>query len=322
MKKPKVVISDYYYESIAQEREIIRQAGGELFDYHCATEDEVISAAADCDALICQFAPITARVIRAMPRCKVIVRYAIGVDNIDLKAAEEQGVYVCNVPDYSIDEVSNHAIALLMDCVKKLTFLASQVKAGRSSYTVVKPLHRMQGSTLGLMGFGRIPRLVAQKMAGFGLKMIAYDPMLDQQAAQELGVTPVSFEQLLMDSDYLSIHCPLNESTRHIFNQEAFRLMKPTAVLVNTARGAVVDEQALIQALSDGQIAMAGLDVTEQEPVAADNPLLKLDNAVVTPHAAWYSEEAVASLQRKVAEEAARVLRGETPQNPVTHPKL
>ena len=133
MKKPKVVISDYYYESIAQEREIIRQAGGELFDCHCATEDEVISAAADCDALICQFAPITARVIRAMPRCKVIVRYAIGVDNIDLKAAEEQGVYVCNVPDYSIDEVSNHAIALLMDCVKKLTFLANQVKAGRSS---------------------------------------------------------------------------------------------------------------------------------------------------------------------------------------------
>ena len=320
MNKPKVVITDYYYESIHQEAAVMAEIGAELLDYHCQTEDEVIAVAADCDALICQFAPITRKVIESLEKCKVIVRYAIGVDNIDVAAAEEHGIYVCNVPDYGIDEVSNHAIALLLDCAKKLTYLAGQVKQGNCSYTIVKPLFRMEGKTLGLMGFGRIPRLVAKKMAGFGVHIIAYDPMMNEELARELGVTPVSFDQLLRESDYLSVHCPLTADTHHLFNEAAFRAMKPTAIFINTARGAVVNEEDLIHALEQGEIAMAGIDVTETEPIPVDHRLLKLDNAVVTPHAAWYSEEAVQSLQLKAAQEAARVLKGQPPLNPVNHP--
>lgn len=320
MNKPKVVITDYYYESIHQEAAVMAEIGAELLDYHCQTEDEVIAVAADCDALICQFAPITRKVIESLEKCKVIVRYAIGVDNIDVAAAEEHGIYVCNVPDYGIDEVSNHAIALLLDCAKKLTYLAGQVKQGNCSYTIVKPLFRMEGKTLGLMGFGRIPRLVAKKMAGFGVHIIAYDPMMNEELARELGVTSVSFDQLLRESDYLSVHCPLTADTHHLFNEAAFRAMKPTAIFINTARGAVVNEEDLIHALEQGEIAMAGIDVTETEPIPVDHPLLKLDNAVVTPHAAWYSEEAVQSLQLKAAQEAARVLKGQPPLNPVNHP--
>lgn len=320
MNKPKVVITDYYYESIHQEAAVMAEMGAELLDYHCQTEDEVIAVASDCDALICQFAPITRRVIESLTRCRVIVRYAIGVDNIDVAAAEEHGIYVCNVPDYGIDEVSNHAIALLLDCAKKLTYLAGQVKQGNCSYTIVKPLFRMEGKTLGLMGFGRIPRLVAKKVAGFGVHIIAYDPMMNEEQARELGVTPVSFDQLLRESDYLSVHCPLTADTHHLFNEAAFRAMKPTAIFINTARGGVVKEEDLIRALEQGEIAMAGIDVTETEPIPVGHPLLKLDNAVVTPHAAWYSEEAVQSLQLKAAQEAARVLMGQPPLNPVNHP--
>lgn len=318
----KVVITDYYYESLEQERRVLWECGAKLEAYQCKTEDEIIEVAADCDALICQFAPVTAKVIQSLEKCKVIVRYAIGVDNIDLKAAEEKGIYVCNVPDYSLDEVSNHAIALLLDCAKKLTYLAGQVRQGKNSYTVVKPLFRMEGKTLGLVGFGRIPQLVAKKMAGFGVNIISYDPMMNMEKAEELGVTRVEFEELLTKSDYVSVHCPLNEATYHMFYRDVFQKMKSEAIFVNTARGAIVKDEDLVWALQNGEIAMAGIDVTEAEPIPQEHPLLQLDNAVVTPHDAWYSEEAVKSLQLKVAQEAARVLSGEKPKNPVNHPKV
>lgn len=321
MSKMKVVIVDYYYENIDQEREILGQLDVDLSDYHCSTEEEVISAAADCDAMICQFAPITRRVIERLERCKVIVRYAIGVDNINVKAAEEHGIFVCNVPDYGVDEVSNQAIALLLDCAKKLTYLAGQVKKGNCGYTCVKPLYRMEGKTLGLVGFGRIPQAVARKMGGFGVNILAYDPMMNEAAARGLKVQPVTLDELLERSDYISVHCPLTEETRHMFDRAAFSKMKPTAIFINTARGGVVKEADLVWALEEGVIGMAGLDVTETEPIPMDHPLLKLDNAVVTPHAAWYSEEAITSLQRKAAQEVAGVLSGQPPRNPVNHPQ-
>lgn len=321
MYKKKVIITDYYYENIDQEHQIMAELGADLHGFHCKTEDEVIAVASDCDALICQFAPITRRVIESLKHCKVIVRYAIGVDNIDIYAAEERGIYVCNVPDYSIDEVSNMAIALLLDCAKKLTYLAGQVKQGNCSYTVVKPLFRMEGKTLGLVGFGRIPRLISKKMSGFGLDIITYDPMVNEQAAFDLCVTPVSFDELLQRSDYISVHCPLMDSTRHMFNKKTFLRMKPTACFINTARGGIVKEEDLVWALSEHKIAMAGIDVTEDEPISVNHPLLHMDNAIVTPHVAWYSEEAVRSLQRKAAEEVARVLRCEMPLNSVNFPK-
>ena len=320
MNRWKVVISDYYYKNLDQEKAILASVDAELLSYHCKTEDEVIQAAADCDALICQFAPITRRVIESLRRCKVIVRYAIGVDNIDLKAAEECGIIVCNVPDYSIDEVSNHVIALLLDCCKKLTYMAGQTKLGNTSYTMIEPLSRMEGRTLGLMGFGRIARVVARKMSGFGLNIIAYDPMMDTAAAQQLNVSPVSFQELLAQSDYISIHCPLTQETHHLFDRQIFEQMKPTVIFINTARGAIVKEEDMVAFLREHEFAMAGIDVTETEPVPTDHPLLKLNNAVVTPHVAWYSIESVLSLQRKVAEEVAGVLSGQPPRHPVNHP--
>ena len=320
MNRWKVVISDYYYKNLDQEKAILASVDAELLSYHCKTEDEVIQAAADCDALICQFAPITRRVIESLRRCKVIVRYAIGVDNIELKAAEECGIIVCNVPDYSIDEVSNHVIALLLDCCKKLTYMAGQTKLGNTSYTMIEPLSRMEGRTLGLMGFGRIARVVARKMSGFGLNIIAYDPMMDTAAAQQLNVSPVSFQELLAQSDYISIHCPLTQETHHLFDRQIFEQMKPTVIFINTARGAIVKEEDMVAFLREHEFAMAGIDVTETEPVPTDHPLLKLNNAVVTPHVAWYSVESVLSLQRKVAEEVAGVLSGQPPRHPVNHP--
>lgn len=320
MNRWKVVISDYYYKNLDQEKAILASVDAELLSYHCKTEDEVIQAAADCDALICQFAPITRRVIESLRRCKVIVRYAIGVDNIDLKAAEECGIIVCNVPDYSIDEVSNHVIALLLDCCKKLTYMAGQTKLGNTSYTMIEPLSRTEGRTLGLMGFGRIARVVARKMSGFGLNIIAYDPMMDTAAAQQLNVSPVSFQELLAQSDYISIHCPLTQETHHLFDRQIFEQMKPTVIFINTARGAIVKEEDMVAFLREHEFAMAGIDVTETEPVPTDHPLLKLNNAVVTPHVAWYSVESVLSLQRKVAEEVAGVLSGQPPRHPVNHP--
>lgn len=318
----KAVITDYYYESLEQEKKVFSDSGIELEAYQCRTEEEVIRAARDCDALICQFAPITAKVIQSLQKCRVIVRYAIGVDNIDLEAAGKKGIYVCNVPDYSLDEVSNHAVALLLDCAKKLTYLAGQVKRGESSYTVVKPLFRVEGKTLGLVGFGRIPQLVAKKMAGFGVNIISCDPLMNLEKAEKLHVRPVEFEELLQQSDYISVHCPLNDGTYHMFDRHVFGRMKEGVIFINTARGAIVKEEDLVWALQNKRIAMAGIDVTEVEPIPPEHPLLQLDNVVVTPHTAWYSEEAVASLQLKAAQEAARVLAGEKPKNPVNHPQF
>ena len=198
--------------------------------------------------------------------------------------------------------------------------MAGQTKLGNTSYTMIDPLSRMEGRTLGLMGFGRIARVVARKMSGFGLNIIAYDPMMDTAAAQQLNVSPVSFQELLAQSDYISIHCPLTQETHHLFDRQIFEQMKPTVIFINTARGAIVKEEDMVAFLREHEFAMAGIDVTETEPVPTDHPLLKLNNAVVTPHVAWYSVESVLSLQRKVAEEVAGVLSGQPPRHPVNHP--
>lgn len=314
----KVIITDCWYENIDEERKIFANFPDlELVQYQCKDEQALCQIVKDADAVIVQFAPITRKVIESMTCCKLIVRYAIGVDNIDLDAASERKIPVANVPDYGIDEVSNHAIALLMALSKMLFPLAASVKEGKWDYTVVKPLHRMQGKTLGLIGFGRIPKMVAKKMAGFGLQLVCYDPYVSPEAALQLGVRAVSLDELLETSDYISVHCPLNASTRHLLGAEQFAKMKPDAILVNTARGAIIDEKALIKALQEHQIAAAGLDVLEQEPIEADNPLLNMENVIVTPHNAWYSEDATKTLQRMAAEEVVRVLSGNPPKNMV-----
>lgn len=317
MSEFKVVIVDYYYETLDEERKEIGKLDATLEDYHCKTEDEVIEKAHGADAIIVQFAPITRRVIESLDKCKLIVRYAIGVDNIDVKAATEKGIWVANVPDYGIDEVSNQTILLLLACARKLFPLVTDVRKGNWNYTIAKPVHRIDGSVLGLVGLGRIPSLIAAKMRPFGVRILACDPFVKPEAAAEVGVELVAFDTLLEQSDFVSVHCPLNDQTRGMFGCEQFRKMKKSAFFINTSRGGTVNEVELIEALRTGAIAGAGLDVCEQEPVVPDNPLLTMDNVIVTPHVAWYSVEAVKSLQQKVAQEVVRVLSGNLPLNPV-----
>jgi len=315
MDRFKVVISDYNYESIEIERRIIGQTGAELLDFQCRTEDEVIQVAADCDVLIVQFAPITRRVIEKLEKCRLIVRFAIGVDNIDLSAATDYGVCVANVPDYSIDEVSTHAVCMILAAARRLPESIRSVRSLTWNYAAVKPLHRTKGTRLGLVGLGRIPTEVARKMAGFGMEIVSYDPFVSQQHADSLGVQLVTFDELVLSSDFISIHCPLTEETRGLFNLSLFRKMKRGAFIINTARGPIIRELDLIQALEERLISGAALDVLEKEPMDFNNPLLKMDNVFITPHMAWYSEESIQTLKTRVAEEAVRVLQGEQPLN-------
>ncbi|TQI66593.1 C-terminal binding protein [Clostridium sp. KNHs216] len=311
----KVVITDFEYPNVDQETKIITESGAQLQACHLKTEEEIIAAVRDAEAVIVQYAVITRKIIDHMQNCKMIIKYGIGVNNIDSAAATEKGIYVCNVPDYGVDEVSNHAIALLLALAKKLPVITKALRGGDWGYTSAVPLFRLAGSTLGLVGLGRIPSLVAKKMSGFGMRILAFDPYMTPEAARERGAELVDFETLCRESDFISIHCPLTDSTTHLFDEKAFALMKKTAFLINTARGPVIDEQALVQALKSGKIAGAGLDVFESEPISQKSELLRMENVIATPHCAWYSEEAISTLQRKVAEEVVNVLGGNPPFN-------
>ncbi|MGX8702802.1 C-terminal binding protein [Caproiciproducens sp.] len=311
----KVVITDFEYPNVEQETKIITESGTQLQACHLKTEEEIIAAVRDADAVIVQYAVITRKIIDHMQNCKMIIKYGIGVNNIDSAAAAEKGICVCNVPDYGVDEVSNHAIALLLALAKKLPVITKALRGGDWGYTSTVPLFRLAGSTLGLVGLGRIPSLVAKKMSGFGMRILAFDPYMTPEAARERGAELVDFETLCRESDFISIHCPLTDSTTHLFDEKAFALMKKTAFLINTARGPVIEEQALIGALKSGKIAGAGLDVFETEPISQESELLRMDNVIATPHCAWYSEEAISTLQRKVAEEVVNVLGGNPPFN-------
>ncbi|MFZ7133162.1 MAG: C-terminal binding protein [Eubacteriales bacterium] len=311
------MITDYLYESIEKEKKIIESIGAELNDYQCKTEEDVIEKAKDADAIIVQFAPITRKVIESLENCKVIVRYAVGVDNIDLHAATEKGIYVCNVPDYAIDEVSDHTLLLILAIERKLQTFMRNVQKGDWTYTYVKPLNRLKGQVLGLMGFGRIPRMVAEKAKPFGFEIITYDPFVSEEILNEYHVKRVDFDTLLKESDVLSIHTPLNDKTKHLVNTEAFKKMTKKPFIVNTSRGGIIDEKALIKALGDKLIRGAALDVIEKEPIDITNELLKMDNVIITPHSAWYTEESIKTLQKYTAEEVKRVLSGNTPKNAV-----
>jgi D-3-phosphoglycerate dehydrogenase len=254
--------------------------------------------------------------IGQMKRCRIISRFGIGVDNVDLDAATAAGIVVTKVPDYCIDEVSDHAMALLLALVRKIPASNAQVHAGRWEMKAVVPIHRLRGRVLGLVGFGRIPQLVAPKAKAFGLRVIVYDPFVPADVLARERVDQVDFDELLAESDYVSIHTPLLPETRNLFSTEAFGRMKPGAYLINTARGPIVDDQALAKALDAGQLAGAALDVMPTEPPVG-SPLLGRENVIITPHTSFYSEESLLELQRKAAQEVADVLSGKPPKNPV-----
>lgn len=317
MSAPLVAIADTVFPSLEPARQALAELNPELQLADEPTPEAILAVARQADAVLVTYAKITGEMIRQLERCQIIARFGIGIDNIDIDAASEAGIVVTYVPDYCIDEVSDQAMALLLALARKVTYANQLVQAGRWEMPAVVPLHRLRGRTLGLVGFGKIPQLVAPKAQAFGLNVITFDPYISKDITSALGVERVDFDQLLETSDYISIHAPLTPETRHLFNAQAFKQMKPEALLINTARGPLVDGDALAQALDEGQLGGAALDVMPVEPPPADSPLLGRDNVILTPHTAFYSEESLLDLQTKAARDVAQVLSGRAPAYPV-----
>ena len=323
MTQKTVVIADYDYGDADIERAIIEGAGLRLVTAQCKSEDDVIAVARDADAIIAQYATVGARAIGALTRCEVIARYGTGTDIVDVDAATRHGILVTNVPnDWCENEVADHAMALLLAAARKICTYDRAARAGIWRWQTGEPIHRMSGRTLGLLSFGAIAQAIGRRAAGFGLRVIASDPYLPAGDIADRGAIPVSLDELLDQADYLVIQAPLTKETHHLIDEPELRRMKSTAILVNTARGSIVSDQALYRALSEGWIAGAGLDDIEEEPAkqrdwTPSNPLFGLDNVIITPHAAYYSEEAIHTVRDFAASEVARVLTGQPPLSPV-----
>ncbi|TFB08323.1 C-terminal binding protein [Candidatus Atribacteria bacterium MT.SAG.1] len=313
--KFKVVITDAEYKSFDLERKELEKADADLLVCQCKSEDEIIEAAKDADGLIVQYASITRRVIESLKKCKAIARYGIGVDSIDIEAATEHKIYIVNVPEYCLDEVSDHTIALALACVRKVAMLDNAVKKGMWDYKISTPIFRLRNMKLGLVGFGNIARMVSHKAQAFGLSVIAYDPYISSSVMAQDNVRKVNLEVLLAEADIISLHLPLTKDTKYMFTEKEFKLMKDTAFIINTGRGPLIKEEDLYKALSANWIAGAGLDVAEKEPIDPNNNLLKLNNIIITPHVAFYSEESLRDLQRSAAKGIAQALKGEIPSS-------
>jgi D-3-phosphoglycerate dehydrogenase len=307
----RVIAIDDGYAAYDQEERILAEVGAAFEVRPCRrSPDAALEAARDADVVLVRESPVPRRVIEGMSRCKAIVRYGIGVDNIDQQAASERRIAVANVPDYGIEEVSTQTVALALAVVRRLQLHEAEVRAGRWSTGVLKPMYRLRGRTLGLLGYGRIARQTHEKLAGFGWgRVLAHDP----HAQLPAGVEAADVDTICREADLISLHTPLNAETWHLIDARRLSLMRPTAIVVNTSRGGLVDLEALYEALKEGSILGAGLDVFEHEPPDPKHPIFALDNVAVSNHIGWYSEEAMREVQLKAAQEAARVLRGEPP---------
>jgi len=311
----KIVITDYRFPDVEQERRAVEAAGGTLVTGQAGNEEQVAELCRDADGVLNARAPVTRRAIAAMERCRIIVRYGIGVDTIDVAAATERGIFVANVPDYCLDEVSDHALALLLMLSRQM--IPSIALAREDTWPVARmpPLRRLRGQTCGLVGCGRIGSLLAGKVSALGMRVIIHDPYLSEERARDMGAELVSLDALLARADFISLHAPLTGETRNLFDAAAFSKMKKTASIVNTARGGLIDEAALLAALDAGQISGAGLDVVESETAVTPvrTALVIHPKIIVTAHTAWLSQQARATLQLRAIEQALACLRGETP---------
>lgn len=309
---PRIAISQADYPDADIERTVFDDIDAEVVVGHAETEAELIELGEGADALLVEYVEVTERVLDALPDVQVVSRYGIGVDNVDVEAATERGVTVTNVPSYCEEEVATHALSLLLSVARKTAHYTAAVKSGTWDWKIGQPIEPLVGRTVGFAAFGKIPRKFTELAAGFGFDYLVYDPYLDEADIEDHAVEKVDFDTLLDESDVISIHAPLVDETRHMFDDEAFGRMRDSAILVNTARGPIIDEDALNDALRDGEIAGAGLDVMADEPVH-DSPLFELDSVVLTPHVAWYSEGSLGELRRKAAENVVLVLQGEEP---------
>lgn len=313
----------YAYDEfdMAVEKRVLSAINAQLIPSHGVDSPQSREILRNADVLMIALQKVTAEVMDAMPKCKLISRLGVGIDNIDVPAATQRGIWVANVPDYGVDEVSLHAMSLLLAQLRGLPRLIADTREGRWDSSAMRPIARLTGQTLGIVGFGRIGRSLATKASGFGVRILAYDPYLDSAAIQEGGAQPADLETLLRESDFISLHLPLNDETRHIINAKTLAMMKSSTYLINTARGGLIDEAALFAAVQNKQIRGAALDVLSAEPPPKDHPvlsaLLKEERILVTPHVAWYSEEAMIDMRARAAEDVVQVLRGEKPRTPV-----
>jgi D-3-phosphoglycerate dehydrogenase len=320
----RVVISDDRFGWIDEEKTVLAGLGAELVVADCHNEDEVISACAGADAVLLNQAPMPRRVVESLRHCKVISRYGIGYDNVDIQAAAERGIWVTNVPGYCTEEVAEHALGMLLCCARRIPFKDRGVRAG--GWNLNQPIRRMSGCTLGIIGFGSTGRAFLEKVQGFGFKHILIadprikDKLLANKLLPGMPAEAASFDQVISQSDFISLHVPLRPDTRHIINTASIAGMKSGVILINTARGPVIDENALVDALRSGQVGAAGLDVFEREPLPSDSPLLTLDNVILTDHSAYYSQEAVSILKTRTAANAREVLEGLSPRCAVNSP--
>jgi D-3-phosphoglycerate dehydrogenase len=310
----KVVFTDSHLFKPREELEALSGLDCEIVQAVCKSEDETIALCRDAHAVLNTSAKISRRVIAELKEALVICRYGIGVDTVDIPAATEHGIIVANVPDFCFDEVADTAMSLILSVPRKVHLLNTLVHQGAWKRDVAKPVHKFRGATLGIYAFGNIGRNLCRKAEPFGFRILVHDPYLKPENVRDYPVTLVDFDTLLKESDLISVHAPLTEGTRHKFDEAAFRKMKPSAFFFNLGRGPIHDQKALTRALQEGWIAGAGLDVLEKEPPDPDDPILKLDNVVFTPHYASYTEEAYQELQVKTGENAAAVLRGEFPK--------
>jgi len=316
MARFKAVLIEHGYSSSKIERDIISAAGGEFIDASEQPIEEALKICVDAEGVMLRRVEVTADMLARFRRCKILVRYGVGTDNVDTAAATQHNIIVGHIPDYGMDEVSTHAIALLLGCVRRIVETHEKLR-GTDAWEVHRgqPLWRVAGRTLGIVGFGNIGRTVARKLAGWNVRLLAADPFIETPEVARAGVEKVELERLFRESDYVTLHCPLLPETHHLVNSRTLGWMKPGAILINTARGPIVDTAALLGALEPGGLSMAGLDVFEEEPLPQDSPLRSHPRVILTDHVAWYSEEAQAQLQRSAAEELVRVCTGGLPRS-------
>jgi D-3-phosphoglycerate dehydrogenase / 2-oxoglutarate reductase len=320
MARPLIAVTDSVFPSLDPAKAALKRVDPELRMAKSASVDDILAVARDADAVLVTYAKLPGELLRQLKRCKAIGRFGLGVDNIDVPAAREMGITVTYVPDYCLQEVSDHAMALLLALARKIPLSNQLVQAGRWDMPAVVPIYRLEGRVLGLLGFGNIPRKLVPKAKAFGLRVITHDPYVGPDLLKSLDVENVSLDELLQRSDFISVHAPLTPQTHGLVNADAFAKMKRGVLIVNTARGPLIDEQALVQALDSGQVGGAALDVLATEPPARNSPLLGRDNVVLTPHTGFYSVDALNELQTKCASDVARVLLGEQPVYPVKMP--
>ncbi len=314
----KIAVTDDRYGSYKEEEKVLKEIDGELIILDPENKTEFDRIIEEVDAVLVNLHHMDEELISKLDKCRVISRYGVGYDNVDVDAATKKGIWVARVPDYSIEDVSDQALALMMGCIRKVAYKDRMIRTGKWNLHDDQPCHRMKDGVLGLIGYGAIARRLHEKTVGFGFsRVLVYDPFVKEEDIRKNGAVPADLSTVLSDSDFVSVHVPLNESTGKMIGEKQLSMMKKGSILINTSRGGVLDEQAVTEALRSGRITGAGLDVFEVEPLPLNSPLRKLDNVILSDHTGWYSEESKEELKTKAALNIAAVLKGGRPVYPV-----